>query len=423
MQRPSALIGALLLASLTHGCASLLPDGDIGTPRVFGLFRGSPPDVQLYAPVADRGGNIYVLGGKRDVADVTAFIGRPGGSFTASCRLTKGDRPGPIGWVGSASATKGLTTGGADVSRPDRQWYWSGNALVGLSSLGNCYRVLNRDPSTGADLVFEAILPWVQDAPSTTTLIALLRASSDELPFTVRVDLNANVYTTPRGFEPEDARNLVVHGAGANPEKSEGWVLLSFDEGGSRRIEGRYYDEGGELTARVPIDVGDELPAYGVRGFLHANDAGLVAGLVSDGRLVLFDRGGGRTVKVGGMRPVGLHVWDGSLYVVGTSGNQPVIASILDEGSVTEPAVWQSSKDLLAALQPGLLVTDDRQPPRRTTRFDAPRAVDAFPLITEHTSHRYAEGETLLAIAGPVYGEGDGAFTLVAVAPAGVSYS
>lgn len=414
--------GALCLAGFSHGCASLLPDGEIGTPRVFGLFRGAPPDVHLYAPVADRSGNIYVLAGTRDVADVTAVVGQPGGNFSASCRVTKGDRPGPIGWIGYASAARGISSTGAELTRTDRQWYWSGAALVGVSASGHCTRVLDRDPSSGSDLLFQAVIPWVNDAPSTTTVVALLQASVDQLPFTVIVDLNANVYTTPRGFVPEDATNLVVHGTGANPAQREGWVLASFDQGDARRTEARYYDEGGELTSRVAIDVGDPIDAYGIRGFMHSNDAGLVAGLVNDGRLVLFDRTGGRIVDVGGMDPVGLHVWQGSLYVVGTANGQPVIASIHDDGQLTAPSVWESSRSLLASLEPGLAVTDDRQPPRRTTEFAAPRSVGSFPLITEHTSHPYADGETLFAIAGPSFGEDQNAFTLVAITPAGVTY-
>jgi hypothetical protein len=68
-------------------------------------------------------------------------------------------------------------------------------------------------------------------------------------------------------------------------------------------------------------------------------------------------------------------------------------------------------------------VTDDRAPPRRTIRFDAPRsATGPFPLLTSHSSHRYAKDTTLVLVAGSTFGAGSSAFTQVAVAPAGVTY-
>jgi hypothetical protein len=400
-------LAALSLAGGATSCASTLSDGELGTPRVVGTLRGAPP-MDVLPPVSDRAGNVYVLAGKRTVPEVSVFIGRAGGGFTSGCTLTKGDRLGPLGWVGFGQ---------------DRQWYWSGGALVAVTAFGDCRRVLDRDPATGTDLEFLAVFPRVADRPSSTTLVGILRGPSDPLPFTAIVDLDSNVYTTLRAFEPADAKDIVIHGVGARAASRQGFLVTSFKQGDAIRVEGRFYDQDGALTARVGIANPGALTPYGVHGFLQASGAGLVAGVTNDKRLLLFDSTGGRAIDVAGIEPVGVHAWNDALFLVGMVGGRPAIAPILDSGALGQVVLWESSQSIADALRAPVDVTDDRAPPRRTVRFDSPRAaIGPAPLVTEHTSHPYARDTTLTLIAGPTVGEGAAAFTEIAVAPVGVAY-
>jgi len=406
----------------SHGCAPSLADGEVGRLRIMGFVRGAPPEVQVFAPATDRAGNTYLLAGRRDQRDFNVFVARAGGGVASGCRATKGDRFGPVGWIGFARDTLEQTTTGTDIRRGHRQWYWAGNALVRLSDSGDCRRVLDRDPTSGIDLLFEAVIPWVNDTPAKTTGVALVRSVTDPVPFTVLLDLNAGIYTTPRPFEPANASNVVVHGTGAQPQLREGVVLLSFDEGGSTRVEGRFYDEEGNLTGRVGVGGAENIGPMGIRGFLQESEAGLVAGLTNDRRVVLFDRSGGRTIPVRGMDPVGLHAWNGVMYLVGTGGGRPLIAPVLDNGDLGAPVLWESSVRIQQELVRDLPVDDDRAEPRRTTSFEDPRPTGAFPLVTEHSPAAYAIDQTLVTVAGPVVGDGEASFTLVAAGPVGVRY-
>lgn len=421
----AALRSALLAAAASLvSCGHTLADGEIGTPRVIGFVRGAPPDVQVLAPTGDRTGNIYVLSGVRDNPDLTVFVGRAGGGFSSGCRVNKGDSFGPHGWVGFASATRDPGSGAVDVTRIDRQWYWAGSALVRVTSLGDCRRVLDRDPSTGSDLLFDAVIPWVNDTSSSTTAIALVRATAEALPFTVIVDLNANIFTTPRAFEPPSARKVTIHGVGGSSSLREGFVLLTYEDGGASHTEMRFYDAEGAIVSIAPIaGVGDPLPLYGVRGYLSANDNGLVAGLLSDGRLVFADHGRGRVDQSpSSMEPVGVHAWNGALSLVGMSGGRPVVATINDDGGVSAPQSWAASEAILGSLGDAIEATDDRAPPRHTVTLAPARSTGRAPLVTEHSPFHYADGMTLITIAGPSIGAVDAAFSLVAVAPVGFSY-
>jgi len=406
-KRGAELLVALATAVASASCASTLTEGQLGTPRFIGTLRGAPP-MDVLPPVSDRAGNLYILAGAREAPDVAVFVGRAGGGFTTGCKLTKGDRLGPLGWVGFGQ---------------DRQWYWSGGALVAVTSNGDCRRVLDRDPLSGSDLTFTAVFPWVADRSSRSTVVAMIKTPSDPSPFTAIVDLDSNAYATLRPFEPGSAREVVIHGVGASAKKRTEFMVTSFTEGDALRTEGRFFDEEGGLTARVAIPNPGALTAYGIRGFLQGNAGGLVAGVTNEKKLVLFDRSSARVTDVPGMDPVGVHVWDDALYVVGISSGRPTIAPILDSGTVGDVTLWDASAGLVAKLAGPLDVTDDRAPPRRTIRFDAPRnAVGPFPLVTEHSSHRYARDTTLVLVAGASFGTGASAFTQLAVAPAGVSY-
>lgn len=397
---------AIVLAGVSVSCSDTLAEGEIGTPRVVGNVRGLPP-IPVYAPAADRAGNVYILAGTRDLPEVTAFVGRVGGGFSGGCRLTKGDKLGPLGWVGFSQ---------------DTQWYWAGNALVRMKSVADCSRVLDRDPASGTDLLMRAVFPWVRDTPSKTTMVAMAGGPGDPQPFTLVIDLAAEIYTSRRAFEPANARDVNVLGAGASAKLRQEFAVLSFVVGDTRRTEGRFLDENGELVGRIPIANAGDIPAYGIRGFLEASDAGLVAGLTNDKRLVLFDGESGRTIPVTGMDPVGVHRWDGALYLVGSADDRPVIAPILDDGSLGPVALWSAAARLDGVLRGAIDVTDDRTPPRRSLRFDPARPAHRFPLVTEHTSVHYADNTTLTLIAGPTFGEGADAFSMIAVVPVGVTY-
>lgn len=403
------LVFAAVLALAATSCAEQLGEGSLGEARALGYALGEPPTMQVIAPISDRDGNVYVLVGNRKAPQVQAFVMNAGGGVTSGCDFVKGDRVGPIGWVGFAQS---------------RAYYWSGGQLVQLRANGGCRAVLDRDPTTGTQLFFRAVFPWIADRPSRTTAVALVQSPSDPTPLTVQLDLDVDrqVATTPRAFEPASARNVSVLGVGASAALRQGFLVASYQVDDAVRVDARFYDEEGAIVARVAVPDPGQIGPLGFVGFLQANDAGLVAGLTEDKRLLLFDKSGARWAQPRGIDPVGVHAWKGALWLVGTAQDQPAVESIADDGALGAPIAWDSSKRILAALGRPLEVTDDRVPPRRATRFDTPRSPTPFPLVTPHGSHPYASDTTLTVIGGPSIGQGPSAFTLLAVAPVGVAY-
>lgn len=407
-RRLAALVASFALAGTS--CAEQLGEGTLGSARALGYVLGLPPNMPVLPPISDRDGNIYVLAGSRKAPETFSFVMNAGGGVSGGCNVGKGDRVGPVGWVGFAQS---------------RAYYWSGAALVQLRSSGDCRQILDRDPGTGTALFFRAVFPWVADRPSRNTAVALLQGSNDPTPLTVLLDLNPDrtVATTPRPFEPSGARNVVVLGVGASAALRRNFLVVSYQEGEATRVEARFYDEEGAVISRVSVPDPGQIGPLGFVGFLQANDAGLVAGLTEDKRLLLFDTSGARWVAPRGLDPVGVHRWKGSLWLVGTAQDQPAVGAIADNGALGGPIAWDSSNRILGTLSRPLEVTDDRVPPRRATRFDAPRNPTApFPLVTQHSSHPYGTDTTLTLVAGPSTGEGVSAFTLLAVAPVGVAY-
>ncbi len=373
-------------------------------PRLVGAVRGAVP-LEIIAPVSDRSGNLYVVAGSKARPDLQVFVGQASGGFVSGCRLTKDDKIGVHGWVGSSQ---------------DRSWYWSGRALVGVNGrTGDCRRVIDRDPATGADLSFRAVLPWVSDTPSLTSLVALVDTPSDGTPFTVRVDLNAGIYTAPRPFEPPLAREVVIHGVGADPVARIGVALLSYKIGPELRTEARFIGADGELVATSRVAGAGALAAYSVRGYLAMNAQGIALGVLEDKRIVIVAREGGRVQAAPqGFDPVGAHVWKGGVFLAGTSNNRPTVVRLGNDGTLS--AIEPYTASARAPLSGPLEVTDDRAPPRRSVTFQTPRnAIGPFPFISEHGPDAYAEGTTLLLIAGPTYGEGANVFTQLAIAPYG----
>ena len=402
------LLAALVLALSAGACTSAPAPGEIGKLRFAGRVLGAPP-LRLLPPIADPTGNVYTLFGALDLKEVAVFASRAGGGQVSACNLTKGDRYGAHGWVGFAQ---------------ERVWYWSGDALVSLFGGGEaCSRVLDRDPGTNVNLAFRAVLPWVRDAPSRVSLVALVQSPVDPAPFSVMVDLNLNLMSNVRGFDPPDATKVQTIGVGAVREENVGFLLLQYDRKGATIVEGRRYDASANITARAVVR-GGPFPEYGVRGYLQRSADGLVVGLLADGRLVAFDESSGRVLDPPpGLKPVGVHVWDGKLWLVGLSNDRPAIAAIESDGQVGEILSWTASEEAAQTLQGPQEVIDDRAlPSRRVTWPEVGTGIGEFPFLSPFSPTRHADGTTLWVVAGPKYDVGGILETSFAMAPFGIRY-
>lgn len=410
--KAGSLHARITLVALTSlalaACPSAPGAGEFGRFRFVGRAKGSAP-LAILPPVADRAGNIYTLVGGIDITETFAFVSRVGGGEVSGCNLTKGDRYGAHGWVGFAD---------------NRQFYWSGDALVQMNGYGSCSRVLDRDPGTDTNLLFRAVMPWVRDAPSRTTLVALVASPVDPAPFSARVDLDAAILTNVQPFEPSSATNVQVVGVGADRDASRGFVVTRYERGEEVVHDARFYDHLGDLVARAPISTDEPLPEYGVRGYLQRNEDGLVAGYVGDGRLVIFDEDGGRVIGVDTerMQPAGVHLWDGDIWLAGVSDGRPALSRIKRDG-IEPPIRWTASERAASALARPITVTDDRSLPSRTTTWtDVVTAVGEFPFLSAHALTKHADGTTLWVVAGPSFDVGGARVTSFAIAPVGVSY-
>jgi hypothetical protein len=400
------------IAALASSCASPLSAGEHGDFRFVGVVRGDFP-LRILPPISDREGNLYTLYGSLDLPEATAFVSRAHGGSSLLCSITKGDTFGPHGWVGFAESNA---------------WYWSGGALVFVGGDGSCGQILDRDPGTDSSLSFRAVLPWVRDAPSRSTVVALVQSPLDASPFTVLIDLNAQIFTSITAFTPEDATDVRVIGVGADRAARSGVVLLAYRLGEDDRLEARFYDEDAALVAIAPIR-GGPLSEYGVAGYLQINAHGTVAGLVpgvngAAPSLVSFDRfGGAVTPLTADMAAVGVHRWEGRLWLVGTAEDEPVLAPIDDKGNTGTPVRWDASVRTAAGLAGPLSLIDDRSAPsRRTTWASVRPATGVFPFLHAHSSTEHAEGTTITVIGGPQFESGGSKRTSFAVVPIGISY-
>ncbi len=399
---------ALLIVASVVACASEPPAGEFGKFRYAGKVQGSPP-LRVIPPIADASGNVYTIYGAIDFPQVNVFVSRVGGGESAGCALTKGDKYGAHGWVGFSQ---------------DRAWYWSGDALVAVSgSIGSCGRVLDHDPGTDVSLAFRAVLPWVRDAPSRTTAVALVQSPVDPKPFTAMVDLNLGILTNVRAFTPGDATNVQVIGVGGDRALNQGALLLEYTSGGATVVEGWMLDADANVTARARLGV-DTLPAYGVQGYLQISDAGLVEGVLSSGQLVAFDGSGGRLHDPPeGLKPIGVHKWDGALWLVGTGTDQPLVAALDDRGVPSPGQPWNASLQADANLGGAQEVLDDRAlPSRGVTWPDVTTAIGPNTFVSPFGLTTHAPGTTLWVVAGPQYDLGGVKETSIAVVPVGVSY-
>jgi hypothetical protein len=390
------------------GCVEFLDPGEFGEPRYFGEIRGAAP-LQVLAPTSDREGNVYVLYGASDLNIVEAFVGHKNGGWSSGCDLHKGDDRGAHGWIGR------------DLNRA---WYWSGDSLVEVNGRnGSCQPVLDRDPASNANLLFQGTAPLVKETPSRTFTIAMIQSATDRLPFLAVVDLDLKRYTSVSLFEPTDAANVVVLGAGARDDR--GFFLVRYERGGAQIVEGLFVNLDGEIVGRGVVEGAPaDLPEDAIAGFLQSRDGNVVVGLIrGTDQIIAFDDNTGSVRSVAGVAPAGIHHWEGKLFVVGTAGVDPAIAELDGLGNPVQPVVWNSAVNLSAALNGAVRVLDDRSDPRRGVTWTNPvSAIGSHPFVSEHNPDVYALDTTGWLIAGPSFDVGGLPQTSVAFIPAGLSY-
>jgi hypothetical protein len=405
--------GALIAAALALGsCTPEAKPGDVGTLRYAGRVKGEAP-LRLLPPVSDPAGNVYVLNGAIDFIETRAFVGFAAGGWSATCALTKGDQFGAHGWAGFATS---------------RQWYWSGGALVSVSGeSGECHAVVDKDPATGADLSFVAVMPSIRNLSERTTLVALVQSPTDPAPYTTVVDLEGEFLTEVQPFTPPDATDVAVVGVGGDRTRELGVALVQYRQKDAAKLELRSYDASGTLFAVRAVPGGPYAP-YAVPGYLQIDADGLVAGLLPTGEkdapwaLLTVDDRGGKVVPITNMEAIGVHVWEGQLWLVGSSNGKPVVAAIA-AGRTGPAQTWQASLATAAALGAVTPVRDDRSLPSRETSWTNVRsAVGPFPFLSAHALTQHAASRTLWVFAGPTIQGSALPLTAFAAAPIGVSY-
>lgn len=402
----------LAAACVAGSCTPEAEPGDLGTLRFAARIRGEPP-LRLLPPVSDPSGNLYVLNGAIDFIETRAFVGFAAGGWSAGCTITKGDQFGAHGWAGFATS---------------RQWYWSGGALVSVSGLdGECHAVLDRDPATGADLQFVGVMPAVRNLSDRTTLVALVQSPTDPTPYTAVVDLEGEFLTNVQPFTPQDATDVVVVGVGGDRVRQLGVALVQYRQGQTPKLELRYYDGAGTLFEITPLRGGPYAP-YAMPGYLQIGDGELVSGLLPTGdaaqpwQLLTADERGATLTPIAGMDAIGVHLWDGALWLVGAAAGRPVVASIAF-GALGPVVPWGASDETSAALGPQTPIRDDRSlPSRQSSWSNVTSAIGPAPFLGAHALTRHAPSRTLWVFAGPTVPGSAFPLTAFAVAPVGVSY-
>lgn len=410
--RKTIALASLIGLSLAASCTPEATPGDVGTLRYAGRVKGEPP-LRLFPPVADPSGNVYVLNGAIDFIETRAFVGFPAGGWSSGCALTKGDVYGAHGWAGF-SAT--------------RQWYWSGGALVAVSGVdGECHAVLDKDPATGADLSFVGVMPSVRNLSQRTTLVAFVQSPTDPAPYTAVVDLESEFLTQVRPFTPPDAQEVVIVGVGGDRTREISLALVQYRQGDAARLELRTFDADGTLVSIVPVS-GGPYAAYALPGYLQIDADGIVGGLLPTGNkeqpwaLLTADDRTARVAPITNMEAIGVHLWEGQLWLVGTSNGAPVIAEV-GAGRMGPAIRWETSLATAGALGAVTTVRDDRSLPSRETSWENVRsAIGPFPFLGPHALTQHAKSRTLWVFSGPTIIGSALPLTAFAMAPIGVSY-
>jgi hypothetical protein len=407
--RKLALTSLALWVCLATACIDYLEPGDFGKPRYVDNMRGATP-MRLVPPITDREGNAYVLYGSPDFTGTVARVGYVSGGWKKGCNGHRGDGYGLHGWVGRGE---------------DRAWYWSGEALVEVSAHGTGCGIVTRDAETRAGFRYLAVFPAVKSSPSRTSVVALVAVEGDTKSYFIVVDLLRGLYKSARVFEPDEMTQLTVLGVGAAEGSRLGFVIVRYIIAGETVVEGRYVDDSGRVLARAPLSGMEEMEAYSVAGYLQSVDGRRVVGVLSSGDLVIFDPSGGGVIKgPDGMQVVGVHRADDRLFLVGTAGDQPVLAELDVNGNPMEIKPWAASLAAHDALhQRRIRVLDDRGKPTIDTVWaEATTAIGPFPFVSPFTPEDYARGSTSWLVAGPTYRAGGDIMTAVAFLPMGISY-
>ena len=404
--------GALALGLLTAsvGCSEPLTPGEYGLLRYAGQVRGATP-LNLLPPIADRDGNVYVLyGNRKDLLETQLFVGHAEGGWSGGCRITQGNAFGLHGFIGRSE---------------NRAYYWSGEALVRSDGpTGGCKQLLRTDPASSAKLNFRAVIPWVRETPSATTTVAWIQSLTDRVPFQVVIDLDEGIYTSLSEFSPASAEEVAVIGTGGNQMATEGVIVVRYLLDGTLRTEARFVDHLGQTIDKVNLPALDDLGEFGLKGFVERNDAGLYVALDDNGQLLMFDRSGGQRVTPTGIDPVGVHRWEGGLWLVGVAGGRPAVVQIEDSGSLGKVQTWDASLEASSSLGKKADVIDDRSLPSAQIEWSNPRtAMGPFPFVHSHSMHKYATDTTAWLIAGPSFTSfGGEERTSIAFGAVGVSY-
>ena len=416
MARP---IGGLLLglvALFGSGCIEYLESGELGQFRYLGDYVAE--ETFLFSrPVADRNGSVYAIMGDRDLAQTEATVGYPaGGGWRGRCAVHQNVDRGLHGWLDTTI---------------DRGWYWSGDALVELDGLNSdCRQILSRDPNSQTQLAFKAIIPRVKWTPSRRTLVALVQAPSDPVPFQVVVDLDIRRYSRFEEFIPRNADNVVSLGTGREDATEAGFMVVRYEIDGDEgeepdvRVEARFLNADAEVTDIVPISGLDAFEEDAMTGYMQIGEGGWAAGVLNDGSVLTFNRNNFRHItETGVLEPVGVHLWEDTAWVVGMANGRPSIAAVNSGGNLDSPVVWAASERLAGSLQTSLVVQDDRFTPIRTLTWANPEApFGEFPLVVPNSPWQYAIDTSLMMIAGPTYTSGGQSFVSLAVGPVGLSY-
>lgn len=414
LRRVRAGLAALACLAST-GCIEYLDPGELGQFRYIGDYVAEE-EFLFSRPIADRNGSIYAMMGSRELAQTEATVGyAAGGGWRGRCAIHQNADRGTHGWLGSSV---------------DSAWYWSGDALAEVNGrTSDCNQVLSRDPNSQSQLAFKAVLPHVKWTPSRRTLVALVQAPSDPVPYQVVVDLDIRRYTQFEEFVPRNADNVISLGVGADEATEAGFVVVKYEIGDADadpeiRVEARFMNADAEVTDIVNVGGLDDAEEDAMVGFMQISDAGWAAGVLGDGRILTFDRNTARvTDAIGNLEPSGVHLWDGNVYVVGLANNRPAIAQLNASGNLDSPIVWAASERLSGSLGGNQVVQDDRFTPIRTLTWNNPEpAYGRFPLLVPNSPWPYATDGSLLMIAGPTYTSGGQTFVSLATGPIGLSY-
>ena len=424
----------LLLASLagTTGCRSgLLDAGKWGTFRYFAELEGDVP-MRLVPPVSDRDGNVYVLY-ENNVGDSVVYSGQYVGGWSTGCQAHE------LPLDDEADDVSGLH--GFMGASEHRAWFWAGDALVEVDgTTGQCTQVLDTDPLTVTDLQFVAAIPWINETPSRRTMVAMVRGVSDVYfgvpPYQVVVDLDLGRYVAYDVFQPSDATCVDVLGVGSSPDRNEGVTLVAYTHEEKRKVELRYLNAKGEVTATIPVEMdsapydcinGEARPEPEIVGFMQANAAGIYAGLLSDGSLLAFHSeatDGVEPRELPDYTPAGLVRNGDDLWVSGIFEDRPVIGLLDSSGFVSEDSVrrWESAEKAAAQLNGTVKVLDQRYSPSEPVNWESPTsAIGAWPFLSPFPLDQYAQDTTGWIIAGPSFESTSQIRTSVAYAPVGVS--